>query len=393
MKKRLLITALITMILAPAFSLEWGGLFTENAKGTIGDFSHFDTFTVRQSNSLCLWAIVPFDANANWRFSGQISYKYNYDFSLLGKSFTNVADFDLLKFSGSFSIADKKFDLAAGRFYYADATSRVFAQNCDGVNIKYNSLFSNASLYAGFTGLLNAYNVNILNSAGSVDVKNNVLLKIYRQSGAYIPLTLSVNFPSLFLNQALSVQGMAFFDANSYTDSTEMYKGNRYYASVSLQGPIAGPIFYAFNTTFGSKDFKNLMNHTALQFAYVGNNVTVKAGAEYASGKQLIFEPFVGFTSETAYNTIFAPEYSGLLLPGLDVIVNVKQCSFYLNGKYVLGLPEDKLIVRGVDASLKAYFNIFSDLKLDFAAGMYYDINTSGADNLYTANLGLTLSF
>lgn len=389
MKKSLLVTVLTAFFLLPVFSFEWGGLFTENAKGTIGDFSYFDTLSVRQSNSLCLWASVPFDEASNWYFAGQASYKYNLDFSILGKTLTNIVDFDLVKISGVIPAGVNNITFSAGRFFVGDTTGKIFVQNCDGLLLNYNSLFTKMTLYAGYTGLLNGYNVYMLNPNGEVDSKNSVLLKVYRQSPSYIPAIASVTFPSLFLNQSVGVQAIAILDVNGNSDS----KANRYYGTLNMAGPISGPIYYSLNTTFGSKDFKNVSNYSSLKLSYLNKTLTVKVGAEYASGNQAFLEPFVGFTSQAMLNSATAPEYSSMLLPGLDVIFSIKNLSFYFNGKVAVACPENSFSLQGVDASLKGYLNIFSDLRFDFGATMYYDIMKHGSENFYTANLGLTLSF
>lgn len=389
MKKIILSTILSALLLLPAFSFEWGGLFTENAKGTIGDLSYFDTISIRQSNSVALWATVPFDKTSKWYMAVQGSYKYNLDYAIIGKKWTNIVDIDLLKLSGALSVGDNTINLSAGRFFIADSTSKIFAQNCDGVMLNYNTLFTRVTAYAGYTGLLNGYNIYMLDNNGVIDEKNNVLLKVYRQSASYVPVIASVTFPSLFLNQSVGAQFMAIFDMNSSSDS----KANRYYGSVTMEGPISGPVFYAFNTTFSSKDFKNVSNYSSLKFSIYKKPFAVKVGAEYASGKQLFLDPFVGFTSQPAVNSYASPEYSGLLLPGVDFIVSLKQLSVYFNGKGVFACPDEEFSFEGVDGSIKCYFNIFSDLRLDLGASVYYDFKDSGTNNLYSANLGLTLSF
>lgn len=394
--KKLLIILLLPLFMFNCFAFEWGGLFKENAKATVGnleDIIMFDTMAIRQSNSLALWMTTPFDESSNWYISGQMSYKYNLDFTVLGRTFTNIVDVDLLKVAGVIPVGVNNITLSAGRFFVADSTAKIFCQNTDGFLIKYSSLFMNISMYAGYTGLLNGYTVTMLNSAGFEDSDNKVFLKVYKKSRSYVPVTASITFPSLFLNQAVGLQAMAFFDVNKENDALLYIKANRYYGTLFMEGPIYGPVFYSMNTTFGSLDFKNVMNMSMLEVSVFSKFVSTKFRVEYASGKHACFEPFVGFTSYTAYNSPAYPQYSGLLMPSADLIFTFKNISVYLNGKYVLSAMTDKIESEGIDASLRTYINIFSDLQLEVGAGLYYDIHNSGSDNFYNANIGLSLAF
>lgn len=394
--KKFFLSLILIISLVPAFAFEWGGLFTENAKVSIcsinGNITDIASLSVRQSNGLSLWCKVPLKSDSSWYLASQASYRYNWDITLMDNYIDHIADLDLLKVTGTVKTSNGGFTLNAGRFIVMDNSGKIFNQNCDGVSAKYATQFISTSVYAGYTGLLNSKSVMILNEEGWADTGKTTGLPFYNLAHGYVPLTLSVDFPSLFLNQSLSFQAEAFFDVGKYSIDT-LNKINRYYGSLSISGPIAGPCYYSLVTVFGTVDFDNIMNYSALDFQMYIKSISLKAGAEYASGKNGFLSPFIGFDSSTAYNSVYSPEYTGVILPQVEFGYSSNNFSTFLNGKLVLGIPESEIILRGIDFSLKTYWNILSDLQLEVSGVGYYDIYYKNAESFYALNVGLSLSF
>lgn len=392
MKKTILSVILSLFIILPAASYEWGGVITENARATTGDFATAYSYSGRQSNSVSLWATIPFNKQSTFYLATQASYKYNFDISLVDNEITHIIDLDLLKLNATIPVGKYTLNVSAGRFQVMDETNKIFTQNCDGLNLKFTTPFINATLYAGYTGLLNGYNTSMLGKYGYAEIKNT---KLYSLSSPYIPLLVYFDFPSLFLNQSLGLQLSTFLDLGD-----DSY--NRSYGTISLKGPIFGPCYYSITSCFGTENFKNVTNYSDVSVQLFFNSIAIKFEAEYASGKQAIFEPFRGFTSQTAYNIntsldgLVNTEYSGVLLPGFDFTAFQNNVYINFHPKLVLGMPKDSISLNGFDGTLSLIINIFSDLQFNSTFSAYYDILNYEADrnySNYTFSLGFALSF
>lgn len=383
MKKaaNLLISLLLFFI--PLSALEWGGLVTESFKYGTKNFSS-EANQFKQSNSVSLWMSGAVTSSGNVNFAAQSSGRYYLDFFNNDVLFTPIFDLDLLKLSGKTNIADGFFSYSAGRFGVSDLTGKVFSQTCDGLLLKYTRTSFEANAYVGFTGYLNAMNAAMLSKEHKV---HSVDGSVYVMAHSYVPVCLSVEMPSLFLNQTFNAQLSGFFDL----EETEY---NRYYGTLALNGPIYGPLYYSLLTSFALENFDAFSNYTALSLQlYPISFFTVKLNAEYASGNQLIFKPFTTFTSNTAYNISSSPELTGVIMPNVDLILTWESLYASLNGKVVLAYPEDEINFQGLNFTASMFFNIFSDLQLGLSAIYYHDIVTAGEMNNASVNINLSLAF
>lgn len=378
MKKLLLVITAIFLIL-PLSAFEWGGLITEDFKYQYNNSSSF-----RQSNNVALWMNLPITNDASYYFAGQASIKYFYDInSQNGNQFMPVADVDLAKLAGRASVKNSVVSIAAGRYAISDLSRKIFNQNCDGMSLKIAVPGSEYSLYAGYTGMLNSLNVTMLGENG---IAHEAASSVYSKAHDYIPLLLEMEIPSAFLNQAINAQISMFYDL-------EATKYNRFYFTAGMNGPVAGPLYYALSATLGSSTFKNFYAYGNLSLQAFISSFTVKVTGEYASGNQFGLSPFTTFTSNTAYNSLLSPELSGVILPGIDIAYTVGGLYTSLAGKFVLGFPESDVIVKGVNAAGNLVINLFSDLKTSLSGIYYYDIEGSGELNNMSVALNISLSF
>lgn len=393
MKKKYLFPVIFFFLLSNLFSFEWGGLVSENFKISTIDLNSVNNANVRQSNGIALWANIPFTNDGDWYLATQGSYKYNYDFTGFNKNPTlqNIVDLDLFKLNGLIKINSYSFSLSLGRYFVVDNTAKVFAQNCDGISLKFSTQAINLGLFAGYTGLINGNNVVTLAKDGTVQ---HFPQEFYGKTYPYLPLSATITIPSLVFNQSLGVQFNAFLDLN---ETQEKY--NRLYGTLTLQGPIYGPIYYSLNSCFGCEDFSKINNLSILSFMFFYQAFTVKLNCEYASGEQWIFKPFRGFNSMSPYKTITNPEYSGLLLPGLEFVFSLKDLFLSFSAKYIMLFPEEVIIHNGFDFEFKSIINIYSDLSFDMAINFYddFDLNKSNEnaleDQYFSYSMGLSIAF
>ena len=179
MKKRL-ITGLITaaLFISSAFAFSWGGMLDNASK--VSANNDFSAIVFNQSNGIYLNLSANLKPDASLRFSAEGLYKYNLN-----------CDFKE-KLSGNWTIAGGNLALSAGRFRYSDYSASVFSQTSDGLYLSYDNLKLKASLYGGYTGLLNRLNVSM------VENEYEDKEQIYALCPKYIPVLADFSYKALF---------------------------------------------------------------------------------------------------------------------------------------------------------------------------------------------------
>ena|SRR5574344_240702 len=325
--------------------------------------SNFDSLKLRQRENARLWFSLPFTNDESVYLTGEGMYMFEYDAAGIGA--VNILDLTLFKFR-----IDKKndaggvFSLHAGRFAMSDATGLIFNQTCDGLFMQAGGILCTVGLYAGYTGLLNAHDVSILVPYGTSYTAD--FTKLYPEAPRYVPLGAAVNFPALFTNQKLVLQGWAFLDAMK-----EKY--NRFYGETELTGPIGSSVSYRISSALGTNDFKELMNLSQVHVIFSPiNQIAIDAGFVYASGTQWIFKPFTGFTSQTATLALDQPEYTGLMKFTVDSIVTfTKDVQSSLGAGYIFDFSGASAEIDGMQLNADVIFNLFTNIQADSSAFIY----------------------
>lgn len=383
--KKSISAVISTIILSTSiFAFEWGGLITDGTKATSTDLAKENTF-LQHSDDIALWYNTPVISDGSAYFAGQASFKNYVDLDMdFNDTVTRIINIDLLKLAGKASAGPVVISTALGRYNVSDLTGRIFNQSCDGILIQTAFPAVEISLYGGFTGLQNALTTQML-GAGEPEVYDSK--KSFVAAHKYAPLSFALQLPSVFVNQTLNLQTAAFLDLEK-TDY------DRYYVTLGMNGPIGGPVYYSLTATGSTVDFKDysVYGNLSLQ-TFISSVVTIKAGAEYASGSQFGLVPFAGFTSCTAYSSLFATELSGIILPSVDFILTAGNVYFGINGKLVLDYPEDDITLNGVSTGANFVWNIFSDLRFGLSGYYFLDLQNEGKLNNLAANTSLSLSF
>lgn len=405
MKKLSIIAVFITLLATPVLALEWGGLFTDQTKVSSADF---ESFPIEQSNGVYLWFNTSLFENSSWMLNSEIMYKYN--FGYFGKdektaeniiSFTNIFDLDLLKISGSIPLTNGNMAVMMGRYFIMDNSGIVFDQTCDGVLVKYSAPTYVFSGYIGYTGLLNAFNVTILEPKRSDTGETLYFVipedaDIYTFAHPYLPIMATLEFPNVFKNQTLSLQLCSFLDLYKGTEEGDYVPSNRIYGSILLKGPLGGPVFYSLVSVIGSNDFKTLNNYSKIMIScYPTGLLSFKIGAEYASGKQGILQTFTGFSSNTAYHSLSSPEYGDVILPQISFVASNKKFYSNVTAKVVLAIPETQITFSGVEGAVSAVYNVFSDFQLLADVTTYFNIvkESDNTESYYSITAGAKISF
>ena len=377
--KKLTALAAAFVLTGSLFAMDWGGVIKNNSEVLTPDFSDI---SIEQSDALYMWATQPLSKDGSFYASGEAYYKFKLVNEAGTNTITNIVDVDLLKVSGNIEFEECTFTFDAGRFLISDSTGVIFSQTCDGTLEKSTLSLAGFSAYLGYTGLLNSNAVTMLDINGNAYANKK---GVYVLSHEILPFMYSVDFPVLFGNQSLSVQGAAFIELTQ-----EM--NNRCYGNLVLSGPIANSVYYQLATSIGSVNFKNIMNYSALDvYIFPMNSMLVNTGIEYASGNNGPFSAFRGVTSRTAYNSASYPETSGVLMAKASAGISLNSMYASAAAKFVMDCA-DSFGAKGLEFDVNYSYNIFSDLQVGLDVTAYMDFVTA-TENNYTATLRAAMSF
>ena len=376
MKKTVLSAAFAVLLLAPLCAFDWGGKLNSTTKYQ-GD--KFNSLFWYESAGIHLWFTSPIGSKLY--FGTDASYEFRYDQK--GGTVKNIVDINLFKLSGTFHPNQKDtFEFGAGRFSVNDATGIIFNQTSDGIYAKYSWPVCSVSLYGGTTRLLNSHDVVILRRFSDTTVKSEHASFVYVLGPSYIPLGLSLYFPSLFLNQDITLEQWGFID----------YSGdgyNRFYTTLMFSGPVLNNLFYAASTTLSmanTASFPNLSNLSKLTLSfYPAEKASIGFSGVYASGDHGAVSPFRGFTSQTAVlasgTAGFGTEYESKLKAEISgTYTFLSRVYVGASAAAVFACP-NTFSYNGFQWRIDAIWNIFHDLQLSSAIYQYIGKN-GGNDKL-----------
>ena len=357
MKKRL-ITGLITAasFISSAFAFSWGGMLDNASK--VSANNDFSAIVFNQSNGIYLNLSANLKPDASLRFSAEGLYKYklNCDFKEKETEFKNIADISLLKLSGNWTIAGGNLALSAGRFRYSDYSASVFSQTSDGLYLSYDNLKLKASLYGGYTGLLNRLNVSM------VENEYEDKEQIYALCPKYIPVLADFSYKALFETHTVGGQVAAYFPVS---DKNTM----KAYGTLIANGYLGTLASYDARVTLGTEKFDGLMLDAMLDANfYLRSDLRITLGGEYVSGAQGGIKPF-----QTISNRSFgsSPFYNGVIVPKLAALYASGKLLAAVTERVIISIPESEAKLDGFDTAINLVYNVFSDLQCGLDAGAY----------------------
>lgn len=377
MKKRIISGLFAACLISSVFAISWSGMIDDNTK--LSANNDFSAITLNQSNGIYLTLTSNLNESASLRFAGEGLYKYNLDsdFSTKTYSLKNIADIDLLKLSGEWIIGDGHLGMALGRFKYSDYSGVVFSQVSDGLYLAYDTVKIKASLYGGYTGLLNRLNVSMIENG------YNEKDQFYALCPMYVPVLADISYKALFETHTIGLQGAAYIPLKEENTM-------KVYGTLIANGYLGTKASYDARVTLGSEKFDGLMMDAMLDANfYVRSDIRVTAGAEYASGEQGSLKPFQTLSSRSFGN---APFYNGVIVPKLGALYTTKKLYVSLTERVVISMPEKEAKLDGFDTSLNLVYNIFSDLQVGLDAGAYICKESKALSNYY-ATVKAVLAF
>lgn len=371
MKKFLFVIFSIFLFCGNAVAFEWGGLFNNESKmGLVpkSDDDNQGSSSFAQNNGLYLWLSTPISKDNNWNLKTEISYNFKFD-SKNEQKIQNIIDCGLLKVSGLIPIKTTLIDISLGRFSVNDKTGSIFSTTSDGAFCNVHLSKFNVGLYAGYTGF-----TNLLVGNGFNDFYSDSNLQIYVLQAASVPVICNFELPALFANQSLSIQALADFDCTRVQSI-----GNKFYGTLALEGPIVSKLFYAFQSTFGTEAFSNVMNSTSLTFmCFPLKFFSFNVGVQYASGDELVFAPFKTVTTNVI-NPLKETQYTDGIFPSVALIFfsGPFYSKFDVTAAFNLfdGFDSAEVFFKGVYGRLTASLNIFSDLQIGLDMNAFVNMN------------------
>lgn len=376
--KKLVLTAIASFcFFSSAFALSWSGLIDNNSSASSNhDFSKID---LNQSNGIYLSINSDLTEDGSLKLAAEGLYKYSFNFNTDTKktSFMNIADCDLLKISGSWSLGNGAVLLNAGRFLFSDFSGSVFSQTSDGFYVSYDTLKIGTSLYGGYTGLLNRLNVSMVENKYESDDQ------FYRLCPSYIPVAVDFSYKALFETNTIGAQAEAFIPVS---DENTI----KAYGTLSFSGLLGTVGNYNAKFIAGSEKFENLMLDAKLDLGFfLGTSTMFSLGGEYVSGEQGGLKPFVTITSRSFGHS---GAENGVIVPNASVIYAAGKIYAGLTEMAILKMPKDEVKLDGFDTGVNILYNLFSDVQIGCDIGAYICTENKERSN-YSATLKASLAF
>ena len=348
------------------FSVSFGGNFTTNAALTLYE----DKSSIfENSENLSIWLKFPLNRN----YTSFFACEGFYDFSLKSADnqeniILNTLDIPLFKFTFNLNSQNTNSTVNLGRFVITDTTGFVLNQTMDGVFARFTSTKTDFSLFAGYTGLLNALSTSLFECPYVAEGS------LYALAPSYVVASASAKF-NAFNTQFINTEFIASVDLNKL-DYHKMY------ATLSLNGAISQRLYYILQSTLGmnlksdgSEDLKiaNLSKFDLTSyFNFLNSSLTLHG--VYASSASDALDRFKPITRIQA--SFSGKYYSSLLKTGLlytfkpasSVFVSLSSdgiCSFDSNSA---------LIFDGIQWALESKWQIVSDIYLSVAGQQFISL-------------------
>lgn len=398
--KKIALTAAVLALATAANAIEWGGLLSANEKLSNGQGKQMFDFDTNKSETTAdakAWVKVPFDESGENYAIAEGTYNFKYTRASASGSHTQYLDLDLLKVVLAKETDMGKLGFSLGRFSISDLSALVYSQNADGALAKFEGEQFSASLYGGYTGLLNGRAVTIL-STGDDKAFSEDTDKIYQLAEKFAVASLSLSLPNIIGNNTISAEGLGAFrlEGDGYT---------RVYGTVAANGPILPDLFYRVAGTVGYKNYSKA-DISDVGWLAQGNatyypdykNASVGLGATFACKK------FVGFTSQTAVKAQTELQYNGLLKAGAsgsikpldNLLVSAAADAVCCYGTPAAGAANASgdFGFRGVQLEAGATYQLFSDVNFGASLTQFLDTNKDGGDwSKTTLELKATMTF
>lgn len=356
--------------------------FAFEAGGRLSTGVSFDIFkstnpkntvtTLKNNESISLWAKQNIDKAGNYKFSIQGSYFFNLKKNLNTKTskpdISNILDLDMLKFSFIFfPKRNNNLSINAGRYGLSDNTRTVFDQTIDGISIMYEQVHFLCLFNIGYTGLLNAYTTPI--SGVKFAPKN----KIYALAPSFIQSSAFFHIPIAKFKHSIEFEFINFTQPKS--------KGlSKTYMTFSSNGAIIPNLFFILSATgqLSLNDGKyNLGLFLNADLAYYFSSYNAKFGMvlQWFSGGKHQFDTFT-LTSASKialiqHSNLWKTSFYSSLKPLKNLSIGM-ELNIFADGKKM----QNGTLYRGIEFAGALNYTFMKDILFGLDLGVLHQKNS-----------------
>ncbi len=387
--KTIVLTLTVFLFSYSAFAISYGGSAEINSKLYKNTDKELEKYGEGTLSAHCK---IPFSKD-NLAYLSMEGFVSEILSDYANNGFENSQKLDLTLFKFSDTIRLNRTDtvvLSLGRFMIADITGIILGQTNDGLMVQYLSQRLNASAYGGWTGLINAQSVTVIDCMKSDFTYDTD--SPYDFASSYGIFEGSLSLPYILFNQTISAETIALVGTNGFNSDNSGYY--RLYTTAGINGPLGKVLFY---TLAGSLCFdKDADPGVLAKFkadwypAYKSENISLCF--VYASGNEGPFSPFKGITSASATDSYFESEYSAIIKAGISASIKpVKNLLFYAGTDCIYSAPKSNFSYSGVQFNTRLHYQPFTDVSIKAGFTQYTGINKE--DNKTKLNLSSVISF
>ncbi len=409
--KRFVLLPSVFVMAVSLNAVEFNGILSDDSYIKFNG-NKYDTQIMEFSESFTGSVKAPLNADGSTYFSAEAIVTDNYDVTTGENNVDGenevVLDCNLFKFSSLIKMNNTdSLQISLGRFFVSDVTGLVFAQNCDGAFFQYDTPRFAASLYGGYTGLLNVKNISHVSfrtgsvwEPGADDEKD-----LYDFTAPYIVGGLSLSAPYCFLNQTVTLEGYAFIGSSGPADIDDNSKdeSTRIYGTLSVNGPLSTIVFYNLSGTVLSAklnkdgvDMKTtgILAQGSLNFYPNYKSSSITLSGVYASGKDEKY--YMGFTKATACSSASEPILAGIIKGGIAgsiLPIDKMFCSLGCDAVFRIGDendPDGDTKFYGYQLNAVMNYQLFSDMKLGLSGASFIGKEKDDCSTKITVSLALS---
>ena len=365
------------------FLFDFGGNISSNNTLSI---INSEEITFSNNERLELWVKVPFGKTKSSFFAMQGAYDFSLNTLDNEVIISNVVDLPLFKFTFKSSSDKSNTTINIGRFFLSDTTGYILYQDIDGIFTDFNFEKTDFSLFAGYTGFLNA------NSVSYFENPYELKTGIYTLSPGYFIASSRLAF-NIFNTQFLNTEFLASID----TGKLDYHK---MYATLTLNGTITQRFFYILQSSLGmnmksdnteSLQFSNL-SKLDLSFYFDALESSFTLTGLFASTDGSVLKEFKPITTMTS--SVIGTSYSSMTKFGFLYTLKPTSSIFMSLSSDCLGIFDDKsnFGFAGFEWNYEAKWQILSDIFLALQVQNFIPF-TENTDNLFVAGLRLGFTF
>ena len=125
---------------------------------------------------------------------------------------------------------------------------------------------------------------------------------------------------------------------------------------------------------------------------YISNNIMASFGVDYTSGDHGFLGFFMPVTYKPIHNSQSGTGGADVIVPRLTGIFVIDKLCITANEKVVMSVPKKGFTFNGLDTSVSAVYNIFSDLQISCTLNAYADL-VNAEYHVFSATLNAGFAF